>query len=107
MLPPPPSAEQRPTPAPRKNPPSSSPSPATSYSPQPAPAQPTPAANPLPQAAGSPIPLSGFAQLSREQIAQAQKYCKFALSSLDYNDLQSGANFMEKALRLLRTGRED
>ena len=118
VLPPPPSAveEQRPIPAPRKNPPS----PSTNYhSPQPiAPPAPQPVAAPAPRpvapvsvpvplTAGSPIPLAGSAQLSRAQIAQTQKYCKFASSSLDYNDFNTAADYMEKALRLLRTGRED
>ena len=107
VLPPPPSAfeEQRPVPAPRKNPPS----PATTYHapPQPVAPAPQPLVAPVPQAAGSTIPSSGIAKLSRAQTTQAQKYCKFASSSLDYDDYQSAANFMEKALRLLRTGRED
>lgn len=39
-------------------------------------------------------------------IAKAQKYCKFAGSALNYDDIPEAINNLEKALRLLKTGQE-
>lgn len=39
-------------------------------------------------------------------IAKAQKYCKFAGSALNYDDIPEAINNLEKALRLLRTGQD-
>ena len=49
---------------------------------------------------------SGFAP-SSDNIARAQKLSKFAVSSLDYEDIPSAIGNLEKALRLLKTGSEN
>ena len=74
--------------------------------PSPAPAIP-PAAAPAPVGPSSSIPSTGIAKLTQEQITQVQKYCKFASSATDYNDLEGTALYLEKALRLLRTGKDN
>jgi len=38
--------------------------------------------------------------------AKAQKYCKFAASSLDYDDSNTAIDYLQKALRILQTGKE-
>jgi len=52
--------------------------------------------------AGAP-PATG---LSMDQMARAQKLCKFAISSLDYQDTTTAVENLTKALTLLQTGRE-
>lgn len=44
--------------------------------------------------------------LSAEQLTKAQKYCKFAGSALNYDDVKSAIENLEKALHLLTTGKE-
>lgn len=44
------------------------------------------------------------ASLGPESIAQSQKFCKFATSALQYNDIQTAVLNLEKALKLLTTG---
>ena len=39
-----------------------------------------------------------------EQIAQAQKHCKYASSALTYEDVPTAIENLQKALRLLQTG---
>ncbi|XP_045493723.1 vacuolar protein sorting-associated protein VTA1 homolog [Colias croceus] len=46
------------------------------------------------------------AQLSPEQIAKAQKYCKWASSALNYEDIKTAINNLRNALELLQTGRD-
>ena len=58
-----------------------------------------------PRSAG-PSGLSGFVP-STDNIARAQKLSKFAVSSLDYEDIPSAIDNLEKALRLLKTGSEN
>jgi vacuolar protein sorting-associated protein VTA1 len=90
----------RPTPAPRKN----IPSPSASYNPP-----------PPPQTLSAPTPVStslgggdvgGVASLSGVQKEQVQKYCKNAISCLDFDDSPGAITFLEKSLKLLKTGRE-
>ena len=39
-----------------------------------------------------------------EQMAQAQKFCKYASSALTYEDIPTAVDNLQKALRLLQTG---
>lgn len=43
-------------------------------------------------------------KLSALQITKAQKYCKFAASALNYDDVQEAVSNLTRALRLLQTG---
>jgi len=44
------------------------------------------------------------ASLSYESMQEAQKLCKYAGSALQYDDTASAVNYLEKCLRLLKTG---
>lgn len=46
------------------------------------------------------------APLKPEDIIQSQKYCKFANSALQYDDITTAVENLEKALKLLTTGHE-
>ena len=46
------------------------------------------------------------APLKPEDIIQGQKYCKFANSALQYDDITTAVENLEKALKLLKTGHE-
>ena len=83
----------KPTPLPRKN----VPSPSLSHNPPPT--QPA-TVLPPPAATGTAVNLSGL------QKDQVQKYCKYAVSCLDFNDTPGAIDFLEKSLKLLRTGKE-
>jgi len=52
------------------------------------------------------IQSTGGAKLSLEQITKAQKFCKYAISSLDYEDIETAILNLNKALHLCRTGQE-
>ena len=54
----------------------------------------------VPQASGA------TASLTPELNTKAQKYCKFAVSALDYDDTATAITNLTKALNLLQTGRE-
>lgn len=43
---------------------------------------------------------------SPEQIAKAQKYCKFVVSALNYDDVPTAIENLKKCLRLLQTGED-
>ncbi|XP_013184508.1 vacuolar protein sorting-associated protein VTA1 homolog [Amyelois transitella] len=49
---------------------------------------------------------SSVAQLTPEQITKAQKYCKWANSALNYDDVQTAITNLRNALELLQTGRD-
>lgn len=49
---------------------------------------------------------SMVAQLSPDQIAKAQKYCKWASSALNYDDIKTAITNLKNALELLQTGRD-
>ncbi|XP_033118112.1 vacuolar protein sorting-associated protein VTA1 homolog isoform X2 [Anneissia japonica] len=51
-------------------------------------------------------PSSGGVQLSVSDYSKAQKFCKYAGSALQYEDVPTAIENLEKALRLLRTGKE-
>ncbi|XP_053737976.1 vacuolar protein sorting-associated protein VTA1 homolog isoform X2 [Synchiropus splendidus] len=79
----------------------------------PADLHPPPAAKPVPTprtatnlAPSSPDPQPGGFQLTPEDFTQAQKYCKYAGSALQYEDVNTAVQNLQKALRLLTTGRE-
>ncbi|CAF4775927.1 unnamed protein product [Pieris macdunnoughi] len=46
------------------------------------------------------------AQLSPDQIAKAQKYCKWASSALNYEDIKTAISSLRNALELLQTGHD-
>lgn len=46
------------------------------------------------------------AQLTPEQITKAQKYCKWASSALNYDDVKTAITNLRNALELLQTGRD-
>jgi len=48
----------------------------------------------------------GSVKLSVDQVTKAQKYCKYAISSLDYEDMPTAVLNLQKALHLCKTGRE-
>lgn len=59
-----------------------------------------------------PAPLYGdsttsVAQLNPDQIAKAQKYCKWASSALNYDDIKTAIGNLKSALELLQTGRDN
>jgi vacuolar protein sorting-associated protein VTA1 len=54
----------------------------------------------VPQHAG------GKVSLATEQTKKAQKYCKFAISSLDYEDTGTAIINLQKALHLCQTGQD-
>uniref|UniRef100_A0A182JQY0 Vta1/callose synthase N-terminal domain-containing protein n=1 Tax=Anopheles christyi TaxID=43041 RepID=A0A182JQY0_9DIPT len=61
--------------------------------------------------AGLPVETSrlvtpGGVQLRPEQITKAQKYCRWAESALNYEDLKTSIDNLQKALRLLQTGQD-
>ena len=71
--------------------------------------QPRPRAPPaVPAAAVSyddvPSSSTSAAALSPEQMAQAQKLCKYASSALTYDDVPTAIDNLQKALHLLQTG---
>ncbi|XP_063773905.1 vacuolar protein sorting-associated protein VTA1 homolog isoform X2 [Pseudophryne corroboree] len=49
---------------------------------------------------------TGEANLTPEDFAKAQKYCKYAGSALQYEDVNTAVQNLQKALKLLTTGRE-
>uniref|UniRef100_M4A3J8 Vacuolar protein sorting-associated protein VTA1 homolog n=1 Tax=Xiphophorus maculatus TaxID=8083 RepID=M4A3J8_XIPMA len=51
-------------------------------------------------------PPSGGVQLSPEDFTKAQKYCKYAGSALQYEDVSTAIQNLQKALKLLTTGKE-
>ena len=70
-------------------------------------AMPTPQQPSIPQATVS-IPTyvqeAVSQQVTPEQMAQAQKFCKYASSALTYEDIPTAVDNLQKALRLLTTG---
>lgn len=45
-------------------------------------------------------------KLDATQITKAQKYCKFASSALNYEDIPEAISNLQKALQLLKEGKE-
>lgn len=55
-----------------------------------------------------PAPVIGASgvQLTPDQLTKAQKYCKWAGSALNYEDVKTAIDNLQKALRLLQTGQD-
>uniref|UniRef100_G3PJY8 Vacuolar protein sorting-associated protein VTA1 homolog n=1 Tax=Gasterosteus aculeatus TaxID=69293 RepID=G3PJY8_GASAC len=53
-----------------------------------------------------PITQTSGVHLTAEDFTKAQKYCKYAGSSLQYEDVDTAVENLQKALKLLTTGRE-
>lgn len=51
-------------------------------------------------------PPQGDVTLTPDQITKAQKYCKWAGSALNYDDISTAIENLQKALRLLKTGQD-
>ncbi|KAM8725337.1 vacuolar protein sorting-associated protein VTA1 homolog isoform 2-T2 [Acanthopagrus schlegelii] len=82
----------------------------------------TPAELPPPTEAAKPVPLprsvpavdptllnaqqQGGVHLTPEEFTKAQKYCKYAGSALQYEDVGTAIQNLQKALKLLTTGKE-
>lgn len=45
-------------------------------------------------------------KLSPSDMNKAQKYCKWAVSALDYEDSKTAIDNLQKALNLLKTGKD-
>uniref|UniRef100_A0A3Q3WXL6 Vacuolar protein sorting-associated protein VTA1 homolog n=1 Tax=Mola mola TaxID=94237 RepID=A0A3Q3WXL6_MOLML len=52
------------------------------------------------------LPPAGGVQLSPEDFTKAQKFCKYAGSALQYEDVSTAIQNLQKALKLLTTGKE-
>lgn len=63
-----------------------------------------PSNNPIPRYEVPPANLN--IQLTPDQMAKAQKYCKYAGSALNFDDVKTAIENLEKALCLLTTGHE-
>jgi vacuolar protein sorting-associated protein VTA1 len=50
--------------------------------------------------------IAGGVTLNPEQITKAQKYCKWASSALNYDDIPTAISNLQKALKLLQTGQD-
>lgn len=50
--------------------------------------------------------VTNLPQLTPDQITKAQKYCKWASSALNYDDIKTAINNLKNALELLQTGRD-
>lgn len=83
----PPTVGTTPTPLPRSNPPQ------------------LPVAAPRTTPTATPT-ISGKVDISGVQKETVQKYCKYAISSLDFSDTEGAIGFLEKSLKILRTGKE-
>ena len=90
--PPQPSQETKPTPKPRQTAP---------------PPQATPSYDQYGGGSMAPPPATTRVQLGPHEITSAQKLCRFASSALEYEDVQGAMEYLEKAMRLLKTGKEE
>lgn len=61
---------------------------------------------PVQPVVSNPVTPNGDVALNPEQIAKAQKYCKWASSALNYDDTKTAIVNLQKALTLLQTGRD-
>ncbi|XP_053238036.1 vacuolar protein sorting-associated protein VTA1 homolog isoform X1 [Podarcis raffonei] len=68
--------------------------------------QPTPQNIPIVDPSLYNVQPTGEIHLSPEDFAKAQKYCKYAGSALQYEDVSTAVQNLQKALKLLTTGRE-
>jgi hypothetical protein len=56
----------------------------------------------IPMASGSVVPEAVYDHDYQKQLQQAQKNAKFAISALQYDDIATGIDQLEKSLRILR-----
>jgi len=101
--PPPPQQQQPPQPQQptyQQPPPVYQPPQPTHQAPPPAHQPVTPTQPYLPPVASGPV------ALNPQQTKQAQKYCKFAISALDYDDTNTAIMELQKALHLIQTGQD-
>lgn len=106
------------------------PEPSTSYNPNPAPPTytnidafnlPDPPKDPEPKHPGGFVPyqpsgsdfsnpepesVTSTSARSPEEIMKAQKFCKYATSALNYDDVPTAIDYLQKCLNLLKTGHE-
>ncbi|XP_066471309.1 vacuolar protein sorting-associated protein VTA1 homolog [Tiliqua scincoides] len=68
--------------------------------------QPTPQSIPIVDPSLYNVQAAGEMRLTPEDFARAQKYCKYAGSALQYEDVSTAVQNLQKALKLLTTGRE-
>ncbi|XP_060096299.1 vacuolar protein sorting-associated protein VTA1 homolog isoform X1 [Heteronotia binoei] len=68
--------------------------------------QPTPQNVPIVDPSLYNVQPAGEIRLTPEDFARAQKYCKYAGSALQYEDVSTAVQNLQKALKLLTTGRE-
>ena len=54
-----------------------------------------------------PPPQAQAKSVGSAEISRAQKLCKFASSALDYQDVTGAVDFLQKAIKLLQTGKEE
>lgn len=67
---------------------------------------PLPRAGPVGETAPPTISTPGEMRLTAEDFTRAQKYCKYAGSALQYEDVTTAVQNLQKALKLLTTGKE-
>ncbi|KAK0172052.1 hypothetical protein PV328_005421 [Microctonus aethiopoides] len=66
-----------------------------------------PSTPPTPQIPSNiPTPQSGSVSLNPDQMQKAQKYIKWAGSAINYDDIPTAVNNLQKALHLLTTGED-
>lgn len=65
-----------------------------------------PSNNNLPVPSYRDVSSDSIAQLTPDQISKAQKYCKWASSALNYDDVKTAITNLRNALELLQTGRD-
>lgn len=71
-----------------------------------APVAPAPAVTPIAPPIITPMPSNNNEAIGPEKIQKAQKYCKWAASALNYDDVKTAIDNLQKALILLQTGRD-
>ncbi|KAG5876085.1 hypothetical protein JTB14_028857 [Gonioctena quinquepunctata] len=75
----------------------------------PAPPNPVPSSAPVtvPEPVIQPTPSGSQFTASPDHIQKAQKYCKFATSALNYDDVKNAMDYLRKAMNLLELGKEE
>ena len=66
----------------------------------------TPQPEPMTPSISTPNPAAGPGNPGPEEIQKAQKYCKYATSALNYDDVKTAIENLNKALNLLQLGKE-
>ncbi|XP_065209038.1 vacuolar protein sorting-associated protein VTA1 homolog [Planococcus citri] len=80
-----------------------------SYNPHPTPStgSPQPSINSASNISTTTQASNSSLKLDSSQITKAQKFCKFASSALNYDDIPEAINNLQKALKLLQTGEDE